>query len=465
MSPPETPPRSAITLKSSALDEMSKNERIKAESKGLYFVSDGKGDVHPFRDEIEALERGEKPTIGSEAKELSKFHGIYKQQGRGERGKKIAGDYFFMVRIKCPAGGKLDGAQWLALDEAAEKFTDGTIRLTSRQSIQYHHVLRPEPGPVDPSSFPALPPGWNAERLRRRQPQRHDVAHRYARPGARCTRHGAGLRAGRGSGAEVVLVLPGLDLRCRRQQARRAQSRGAALRKPVPAAKVQGRDRASARQLRGRPDAGRGLRARPDERKRGRKPLGSLHRGRSRHDPQQPGHRAAPGPVHGPDPAGAGGGGGARHRDPAEGARGAEGPAPGALEVHAAASRRGCGQGRAARPLRPRRSSRRRAAAAGAHEPPPGLASRPQRPRILRHLGRERPHQAGAARRPARGRDRAGPLRASHGAAGPDALRRRRSRRPRGDPRSASTFRAPRPSPSSGATPWPARRSPPAASP
>jgi sulfite reductase beta subunit-like hemoprotein len=148
MAPPETKAPAAVTLKDSALAQMSKNERIKVESKGLFYVSDGKGNVHTFRDEIDALERGEKPTIGAEAKELSKFHGIYKQQGRGDRGKRIADDYFFMVRIKCPAGGELRSAQWAAIDDAAEQFADGTIRLTSRQSIQYHHVYGPKLAPL-----------------------------------------------------------------------------------------------------------------------------------------------------------------------------------------------------------------------------------------------------------------------------------------------------------------------------
>ena len=78
---------------------MSANERIKVESKGLFFVADKAG-THTFRDEIDALDRGE-PTISGTAKELSKFFGIYKQQARGERGKKTD-DYFFMVRIKHP---------------------------------------------------------------------------------------------------------------------------------------------------------------------------------------------------------------------------------------------------------------------------------------------------------------------------------------------------------------------------
>lgn len=141
--PPDKP---AVTLENSPLEEMSKNERIKVESQGLFFASDGK-QKHAFAEEIDQLERGERETIGAEAKELSKFHGIYKQQIRGERGRKT-GDYVFMARIKCPAGGALSAAQWAAIDDAAEQFADGTIRLTSRQSIQYHHVYGPKLAPL-----------------------------------------------------------------------------------------------------------------------------------------------------------------------------------------------------------------------------------------------------------------------------------------------------------------------------
>jgi sulfite reductase beta subunit-like hemoprotein len=131
-------PDAPVTLASSQLEEMSGNERIKRESKGLFFVVDAKG-RHGFRDELDALEQGKEATLSNTAKELSKFFGIYKQQVRGERGKKTH-EYIFMVRIKCPGGGRLDTRQWVALDEAADRFADGTLRITSRQGIQYHHV-------------------------------------------------------------------------------------------------------------------------------------------------------------------------------------------------------------------------------------------------------------------------------------------------------------------------------------
>jgi sulfite reductase (ferredoxin) len=123
---------------------MSKNERLKAESQGLFFVAARQ--PHSFAEEVDALSKGE-PTLSNEAKELSKFFGIYKQQARGERGRKTD-DYFFMVRIKCPGGGTLAPAQWLALDEACERHADGTLRITSRQGVQFHHVYGPTLAPM-----------------------------------------------------------------------------------------------------------------------------------------------------------------------------------------------------------------------------------------------------------------------------------------------------------------------------
>jgi sulfite reductase beta subunit-like hemoprotein len=140
----EKPP---VTLDASDSAEMSKNERIKEVSRGLFYVGDGRSEPHTFAEEVDALTSGKEPTLSGEAKELSKFFGIYKQQARGERGRKTD-DYFFMVRIKCPAGGELSPEQWFALDEAADLYADGTIRITSRQGIQYHHVYGPGLAPM-----------------------------------------------------------------------------------------------------------------------------------------------------------------------------------------------------------------------------------------------------------------------------------------------------------------------------
>jgi sulfite reductase (ferredoxin) len=47
----------------------------------------------------------------------------------------------FMIRLKLP-GGKLTADQYLALDEVAGKYANGTLRATTRQSIQFHGVLK-----------------------------------------------------------------------------------------------------------------------------------------------------------------------------------------------------------------------------------------------------------------------------------------------------------------------------------
>ncbi len=49
--------------------------------------------------------------------------------------------YMFMVRLKLP-GGKLTADQFLAIDDLAGQYGNGTLRLTTRQSIQLHGVLK-----------------------------------------------------------------------------------------------------------------------------------------------------------------------------------------------------------------------------------------------------------------------------------------------------------------------------------
>lgn len=81
---------------------------------------------------------------------LLKFHGIYQQDDRDRRRElsrsKQELAYSCMVRCSVP-GGVLDSAQWLEIDRLADVVADGTLRLTSRQGVQYHFVhkgdLRP----------------------------------------------------------------------------------------------------------------------------------------------------------------------------------------------------------------------------------------------------------------------------------------------------------------------------------
>jgi sulfite reductase (ferredoxin) len=76
---------------------------------------------------------------------LLKFHGIYQGYDRDTATElKQAGNskhYQFMVRVRIP-GGRLKAAQYLALDKIAGDYADDTLRVTTRQSIQFHGVVK-----------------------------------------------------------------------------------------------------------------------------------------------------------------------------------------------------------------------------------------------------------------------------------------------------------------------------------
>ena len=78
-------------------------------------------------------------------KQLLKFHGSYQQEDRDARKNRrrdgIGKHHMFMVRCKIP-GGRLSAVQYLAVDELAGKYGNGTLRFTTRQGIQLHGVLK-----------------------------------------------------------------------------------------------------------------------------------------------------------------------------------------------------------------------------------------------------------------------------------------------------------------------------------
>ena len=140
----DSPPSKPVTLLDSELSEMSKNETLKVESQGLFWVA-GKT-KHSFRSEIEDLTAGRAPTLSNEGKEISKHFGIYKQQERVE-GRK-SHNYIFMVRLRVPSGGEFSAQQWAAICEASDRYADGSLRLTTRQGIQFHYITAPALGPL-----------------------------------------------------------------------------------------------------------------------------------------------------------------------------------------------------------------------------------------------------------------------------------------------------------------------------
>ncbi len=78
-------------------------------------------------------------------KNLLKFHGTYQQEDRDARKARrtegLGKFHMFMVRCKIP-GGRLSAAQYLAVDDLAGKYANGTLRFTTRQGIQLHGVLK-----------------------------------------------------------------------------------------------------------------------------------------------------------------------------------------------------------------------------------------------------------------------------------------------------------------------------------
>ncbi len=83
--------------------------------------------------------------IAEDDTQLSKFHGIYQQDDRDIRSERkrqrLEPAYSFMIRARVPAG-VVSTEQWLALDDIATTYANGTVRLTTRQAIQYHGVIK-----------------------------------------------------------------------------------------------------------------------------------------------------------------------------------------------------------------------------------------------------------------------------------------------------------------------------------
>ena len=88
------------------------------------------------------------PTTGAiseDNNQLAKFHGLYLQDDRDQRiALKRAGQekaFAFMLRVRLP-GGRCTPRQWLVLDRLADQVASPSLRLTTRQTFQFHGVLK-----------------------------------------------------------------------------------------------------------------------------------------------------------------------------------------------------------------------------------------------------------------------------------------------------------------------------------
>ena len=111
----------------------SSTERIKKESLGL------RGTLK------ESLLDEHTGAIREDDQALVKFHGMYLQDDRDRReeraAKKLDRLYSFMVRLRLP-GGFMTAEQYETLHHIAGEHTTGTIKITTRQTIQLHGVLK-----------------------------------------------------------------------------------------------------------------------------------------------------------------------------------------------------------------------------------------------------------------------------------------------------------------------------------
>lgn len=108
-------------------------ERVKVESDGL------RGTI------AESLNNELTGAMREEDTLLLKFHGMYQQDDRDRREerakKKLERLYSFMIRLRMP-GGILTSEQWIALNNIAGKDSTDELKVTTRQTIQLHGVLK-----------------------------------------------------------------------------------------------------------------------------------------------------------------------------------------------------------------------------------------------------------------------------------------------------------------------------------
>ncbi|MEO9189653.1 MAG: sulfite reductase, partial [Acetobacteraceae bacterium] len=112
---------------------LSRNEAIKANSNFL------RGTI------AEGLADRSSGAIAEDDMQLTKFHGIYQRDDRDLRPerakKKMEKAFIFMARLRVP-GGVLTPRQWIAMHDMAAVRGNGTLRLTTRQTIQFHGIIK-----------------------------------------------------------------------------------------------------------------------------------------------------------------------------------------------------------------------------------------------------------------------------------------------------------------------------------
>jgi len=119
----------------------------------LGVVAPGSSEVETYKDDSDYLrgslvESFANPITGAISDsdiQLIKFHGAYQQDDRDQRirrqEKKLEPAYSFMIRMRMPAG-ELSANQWKQVDEISNTYGNNTIKLSSRQAVQFHGIIK-----------------------------------------------------------------------------------------------------------------------------------------------------------------------------------------------------------------------------------------------------------------------------------------------------------------------------------
>ncbi len=115
------------------MSKLSPSEDIKTKSEGL------RGSIK------ESLLDQHSGSVRPQDEFLVKFHGMYVQDDRDRRTeraeKKLDKLYSFMIRLRIP-GGAITADQWKSIHEISEQYGTGTIKITTRQTVQLHGIFK-----------------------------------------------------------------------------------------------------------------------------------------------------------------------------------------------------------------------------------------------------------------------------------------------------------------------------------
>jgi sulfite reductase (NADPH) hemoprotein beta-component len=120
---------------SQPLQDLNANEQLKQRSRYL------RGNI------AEGLKERLTGAVPGDDTLLMKFHGIYQQDDRdcrNDRAQRMLEPlYQFMVRLRIP-GGVLSREQWQGLDAISRRYAERGLRITTRQTLQFHGIRKRE---------------------------------------------------------------------------------------------------------------------------------------------------------------------------------------------------------------------------------------------------------------------------------------------------------------------------------